>query len=130
MTVVRRRLCVVAILLAALADFVVAQQPTERVYVTRTATQYHRATCRYSAMSKIEMTLTEAAGRYQPCKVCKPPVLNSVQPATPAPVTICDYTFPARCARRERPVSGHHEAGDAVLTEREAGKQVLLAARR
>jgi len=46
------------------------------VYVTRTGTKYHRAGCRYLARSQIPMSLKEAAARYGPCSVCKPPVLT------------------------------------------------------
>jgi hypothetical protein len=44
------------------------------VYVTRTGAKYHRAGCRYLARSSIPMPLKEAAAKYGPCSVCKPPV--------------------------------------------------------
>jgi hypothetical protein len=44
------------------------------VYVTRTGEKYHRAGCRYLARSSIPMPLKEAASRYSPCSVCKPPM--------------------------------------------------------
>lgn len=44
------------------------------VYVTRTGAKYHRAGCRYLARSMIPMPLKEAAARYGPCSVCRPPV--------------------------------------------------------
>ena len=43
------------------------------VYVTRTGTKYHRASCRYLAKSSIPMPLKEAKQRYTPCSVCNPP---------------------------------------------------------
>lgn len=46
------------------------------VYVTRTGTKYHRAGCRYLARSSIPMSLKEAAARYSPCSVCRPPVVE------------------------------------------------------
>jgi hypothetical protein len=46
------------------------------VYVTKTGEKYHRDGCRYLAKSKIAMSLKEAAARYGPCSVCKPPVLK------------------------------------------------------
>src|SRR6266852_1421102 len=46
------------------------------VYVTRTGKKYHRDGCRYLSMSKIPMSLKEAAARYEPCSVCKPAVLT------------------------------------------------------
>jgi micrococcal nuclease len=48
------------------------------VYVTKTGAKYHREGCRYLARSQIPMSLADAAARYGPCSVCKPPV--------PAPV--------------------------------------------
>jgi cbb3-type cytochrome oxidase cytochrome c subunit len=47
------------------------------VYVTRTGTKYHRDGCRYLSKSKIPMSLKEAAERYGPCSVCKPPRLQA-----------------------------------------------------
>ena len=44
------------------------------VYVTRTGQKYHRDGCRYLRQSRIAMALSEAAKRFDPCKVCKPPV--------------------------------------------------------
>ena len=60
----------------AAAAWASAQDPAAiTVYVTRTGAKYHRATCRYLATSKIPMSLKEAAKRFDPCKVCRPPVL-------------------------------------------------------
>lgn len=44
------------------------------VYVTRTGEKYHLGNCRYLHKSKIPMELEEAKQKYEPCKVCKPPV--------------------------------------------------------
>ncbi len=54
------------------------QVDTEKitVYVTRTGAKYHRDGCRYLSRSKIAMSLKEAAKRFDPCKVCRPPVLT------------------------------------------------------
>jgi hypothetical protein len=46
------------------------------VFVTRTGAKYHRDGCRYLSRSRIPMSLNEAARRFEPCKVCKPPVLR------------------------------------------------------
>jgi hypothetical protein len=46
------------------------------VYVTKTGEKYHRDGCRYLSKSKIAMSLKEAAARYGPCSVCKPPTLS------------------------------------------------------
>lgn len=49
-------------------------QPTETtVYITKTGTKYHLATCRYLSKSKIAIDKSEAIKRgYTACKVCKP----------------------------------------------------------
>lgn len=44
-----------------------------KVYVTESGTKYHRAGCRYLSKSMRELTLADAAKRYEPCSVCKPP---------------------------------------------------------
>lgn len=46
------------------------------VYITRTGGKYHRDGCRYLSKSRIPVSLKEAAARYEPCKVCKPPRLK------------------------------------------------------
>src|SRR5262245_52993909 len=48
---------------------------TITVYVTRPGAKYHRDRCRHLSRSRIPMSLSEAAKRYGPCSVCKPPVL-------------------------------------------------------
>jgi micrococcal nuclease len=53
-----------------------AREP--RVYVTREGSQYHRAGCRHLSRSMIPMELKEAARRYAPCGVCRPPVAESL----------------------------------------------------
>jgi len=52
---------------------------TITVYVTRTGEKYHRDGCRYLSRNKIPMSLADAAKRFEPCKVCKPPVLASLK---------------------------------------------------
>jgi len=49
---------------------------TVTVYVTKTGEKYHRDGCRYLRRSKIPMSLKEAATRYEPCSVCKPPTIS------------------------------------------------------
>lgn len=46
------------------------------VYVTHTGEKYHRDGCRYLSKSKIAISLKDAAARYAPCSVCKPPILR------------------------------------------------------
>jgi len=44
------------------------------VYITKSGSKYHRASCRYLSKSKIPISLKDAKERgYSPCKVCKPP---------------------------------------------------------
>jgi endonuclease YncB( thermonuclease family) len=52
---------------------------TVTVYVTKTGAKYHRGGCRY-LKSSIPMSLKDAAQRYTPCSVCKPPTLDSNTP--------------------------------------------------
>jgi hypothetical protein len=55
----------------------VQQDPQKiTVYVTRTGDKYHEDGCRYLSRSKIAMSLAEAAKRYAPCSVCKPPTVK------------------------------------------------------
>src|SRR5687768_1357540 len=49
---------------------------TITVYVTRTGEKYHRDGCRYLRQSRIPMSLKEAAKRFGPCSVCKPPTVG------------------------------------------------------
>jgi micrococcal nuclease len=44
------------------------------VFITRTGTKYHRAGCRYVAADAAALPLEQAAARYGPCSVCRPPV--------------------------------------------------------
>lgn len=46
------------------------------VYVTDAGTKYHRAGCRFLSKSMHEIALGEAVKKYEPCSVCKPPVLG------------------------------------------------------
>jgi hypothetical protein len=93
----------------------------ETVYVTRTGEKYHRGSCRHLSKSKSPLPLKEAAARYSPCSVCKPPVLSArpsgapsvaepstakvppPAPARPAPVTVsrCQATTKkgSQCSR-------------------------------
>ena len=86
----KRLLRRLAVALALLASFAappivvsaaqaVAKQTPEQitVYVTRTGQKYHRDGCRYLSRSKIPMSLKEAAKRFTPCSVCRPPVVGN-----------------------------------------------------
>lgn len=82
MRLLRRRLLVSVFVFIGATAIGIAQQP-ENVYVTKTGSKYHRATCGSLSKSKIEMPLTKAAARYGACKNCKPPV-PAATPATAA----------------------------------------------
>lgn len=56
------------------AQFQLQQPATVTVHVTKTGMKYHQAGCRYPAKSSIPIGLDEAARRYDPCSVCRPPV--------------------------------------------------------
>jgi hypothetical protein len=106
------RLLLVALIAQAILWAQAPQPPVEReqkvaniesttVYGTRTGEKYHRDTCRYLSKSKIPMELEEAAARYGPCSVCRPPVLPSpATAATPMPTrTPAAVSTPARVTR-------------------------------
>jgi micrococcal nuclease len=89
-----------AVSLAALSA-AVEQTPataSETVYGTRTGTKYHRAGCRHLARSQIPLTLKTAAAKYQPCKVCKPPVWSA------APLVVAPVPSPRPDVERARTV--------------------------
>jgi hypothetical protein len=51
-----------------------ATDTEEIVYITRTGSKYHRASCRYLSKSMIPISLKDAKARgYTPCSVCQPP---------------------------------------------------------
>jgi hypothetical protein len=52
-----------------------ADPATITVYITKTGEKYHRDGCRFLSRSRIPMPLKEAAKRFEPCKVCRPPVV-------------------------------------------------------
>ena len=52
---------------------VAVASPSTTVYVTDTGEKYHRHGCRYLARSSIPILLEAAAGRFEPCSVCRPP---------------------------------------------------------
>lgn len=50
-------------------------KPDTVVYVTKGGEKYHRRECRLKQGSH-GITLAEAVQRYEPCSVCKPPILK------------------------------------------------------
>ena len=95
-----RRILLLAVMLVLSAAVMLAQ--AEKVYVTKTGSKYHRASCSSLSRSKIEMSLAQAAARYGACKNCKPPVLKT------APVTAAAVAPSAKSPAVERaaPVVG------------------------
>jgi hypothetical protein len=49
---------------------------TITLYVTKTGQKYHHDGCHYLRQSRISMSLNDAARRFGPCSVCKPPGLD------------------------------------------------------
>lgn len=78
-----RRLLPVALLLLLVVGLQAQSKPAEPappvgetvVYVTKTGEKYHAGSCRYLRQSRIAMKLKDAALRFGPCSVCKPPTL-------------------------------------------------------
>ncbi len=48
----------------------------ELVYVTETGSRYHTFNCQHLSTSKISIRLADAVKKYQPCSMCKPPILQ------------------------------------------------------
>ena len=54
----------------------------ETVYITDTGKKYHKDDCRYLWNSEKKTTILNAVGgKYTPCSVCDPPVLNNEKPS-------------------------------------------------
>lgn len=52
-------------------ESVSAEAQERTVYITKTGTKYHNASCRHLKKSKIEISLSDAVARgYEPCKTC------------------------------------------------------------
>ena len=84
-TVCRRASLILALIaFGTVSTLAQERDQSQTVYVTKTGAKYHRATCSSLRYSKIAISLSDAARRYQPCKVCKPPTLV----AAPAAETI------------------------------------------
>jgi len=53
------------------------------VYITKTGSKYHRASCTYLRKSSIPISLKDAVARgYTPCSICNPPTLKQDTPST------------------------------------------------
>jgi micrococcal nuclease len=70
------KISVVLLCAAALGLFPAAAAGTS-VYVTNSGTKYHREDCSSLSRSKIAVSLEDAVhSGYEPCSICKPPVLS------------------------------------------------------
>lgn len=66
------------VILLLLATAILAAPASTTVYVTQSGEKYHADGCRYLSKSKIAISLGDAVAQgYDPCKVCKPPTLDS-----------------------------------------------------
>jgi hypothetical protein len=68
------------------------------VYATRTGTKYHRDGCRSLSQSRIPMALKDAAARYGPCSICRPPILSNSAPALSTPSRPATQSASRQCA--------------------------------
>lgn len=115
----RQRLVLTAVLFVVAVGVALAQ--TEKVYVTRTNAKYHRASCSSLRSSKIEIPLAEAAARYGPCKLCRPPVLatipshNSASVAAPVAALEADAFSPSTPVLITRTGQKYHRDGCRTL---------------
>jgi hypothetical protein len=64
------------VLLLGVAGLVFAAGPDTVVYVSKTGEKYHTESCSSLKKSKIAISLGKAVLKYQPCKLCDPPVLD------------------------------------------------------
>ncbi len=74
---IRSALAIVAGLALLLAAFRAGRDTAELpelVWITRTGHSYHREDCRHVIGRGVRVTLAEAQGAFQPCRVCRPPV--------------------------------------------------------
>jgi hypothetical protein len=70
------RCFLIIVLFCAFAGFVYAAGPDTIVYVSKTGEKYHTESCSSLKKSKIAISLGKAVLKYQPCKLCEPPVLD------------------------------------------------------
>ena len=95
--ILRRLAPVLAFLLISVSAL---SAQAETVYVTKTGAKYHRAGCVSLRSSSIPMPLSEAAGKYGACKICKPPVPGAAPPAAAAPaIAVSSAPSPAPVER-------------------------------
>jgi len=114
----------IVLLFILACSFLYGEDPT--VYITKTGSKYHRATCSYLRSSKIPIPLSEALARgYTPCSRCKPPtqVTLSAPPPVPEPSGDEDLAF-LYCAD---PSQIQHYTGFALWYSEEYEQPVWVA---
>ncbi len=91
-----------ALLLCLLFASLSLAAQAETVYVTKTGAKYHRASCSSLRFSKIAMSLPEAAAKYQPCKICHPPVPSASSAVASSVAESPKTQSPSRAAESAR----------------------------
>src|SRR5689334_3433260 len=89
-----RRVAAFFVYLLAVGVFLHAQEQV--VYVTKTGSKYHTSSCSSLRSSKIAMPLKDAAAKYQPCKICRPPAFASGAAITPTRGNPASATTPVQ----------------------------------
>jgi len=65
----------------------------QTVYITKTGTKYHKATCKYLSKSSISISLTDALAQgYTECSVCKPSSVTTTTTGTTTTTTTTGTT--------------------------------------
>ncbi len=68
-----------ALILCSLLCFAFVTSNAQTVYVTKSGKKYHSKGCTSLRVSSIPLDLSEAIGRYSPCKNCNPPTFGASQ---------------------------------------------------
>jgi len=111
-------------LLLLICSLLYAEDPT--VYITKTGTKYHRATCSYLRSSKIPIPLSEAIARgYTPCSRCKPPTQVTVPTPPPTPEPSGDEALALPYCTDPRQIQ--HYTGFALLYSEEHEQPAWVA---
>lgn len=95
------------------------------VFITGNGTKYHAANCRFLAKSSTPLPLADAAAKYQPCSVCRPPVANlSGSPVPGVRMSLASATTSVAPATATDPMvyvtetgSKYHSAGCRSLSK-------------
>jgi hypothetical protein len=93
----------------------------QTVYVTKTGEKYHQAGCRSLARSSIPMALDQAARRYGPCSICRPPVLSATTTSESAAVAAASPRAPASSQATRQQCAATTKKGTRCLRLANAG---------